>query len=169
LANYFKNYLEGNKNEPTEDKSLATHQDRVNDQIKSMPLIYVKKWMKTKHAFLFRLSNRIVQVDFMDKTRIILSPANQMVCYKNKKGETSQYNLDAAMESDYPEMIKRLKYSKEILAYLKTHAHHQDENAFPNNELKFETNSTPMNVRDAAERTPGGRSQLLENQEREIV
>ena len=26
--------------------------------------IYVKKWMRTKHAIMFRLSNKIVQVNF---------------------------------------------------------------------------------------------------------
>jgi hypothetical protein len=26
--------------------------------------VYVKKWMRTKHAIMFRLSNKIVQVNF---------------------------------------------------------------------------------------------------------
>jgi len=30
--------------------------------------VYVKKWMKTKHAIMFRLSNKIVQVNFTDKS-----------------------------------------------------------------------------------------------------
>ena len=28
------------------------------------PNIYVKKWMRTRHAIMFRLSNKIVQVNF---------------------------------------------------------------------------------------------------------
>jgi polo-like kinase 1 len=43
------------------------------------PLVYVKKWMKTRHAIMFRLSNKIVQVNFTDKTEIILSSENKMV------------------------------------------------------------------------------------------
>jgi len=27
---------------------------------KSQPIVYVKKWMRTKHAIMFRLSNKIV-------------------------------------------------------------------------------------------------------------
>lgn len=27
---------------------------------KNIPLVYLKKWMKTRHAILFRLSNKIV-------------------------------------------------------------------------------------------------------------
>ncbi len=41
--------------------------------------MYVKKWMKTKHAIMFRLSNKIVQVNFTDKTEILLSSENKMV------------------------------------------------------------------------------------------
>lgn len=37
--------------------------------------------MKTKHAILFRLSNKIVQVDFTDKTEIILSSENKTVTH----------------------------------------------------------------------------------------
>lgn len=50
---------------------------------------YVKKWMKTKHAIMFRLSNKIVQVNFTDKTEIILSSEQKLVTYINLKGERS--------------------------------------------------------------------------------
>ena len=43
--------------------------------------------MKTKHAIMFRLSNKIVQVNFTDKTEIILSSESKMLTYVNKKGE----------------------------------------------------------------------------------
>ena len=42
--------------------------------------------MKTKNATLFRLSNQIVQVDFKDKTKIILSNSIKLVIYINEKG-----------------------------------------------------------------------------------
>lgn len=50
-------------------------------------MIYLKKWMKTRHASLLRLSNKIVQVAFSDKTEIILSSESKLVTYVNKKGE----------------------------------------------------------------------------------
>ena len=37
------------------------------------PLVYVKKWVRTRHAILFRLSNHTVQVIFLDGTEVILS------------------------------------------------------------------------------------------------
>ena len=100
------------------------------------PLVYVKKWMKTRHAIMFRLSNKIVQVNFTDKTEIILSSENKMVhlyffiinilnnifwkkinknkilkvTYVNKKGERSNYPLATALDSSNTEMAKRYIY-----------------------------------------------------------
>ena len=41
---------------------------RVDDEGASM--IYLKKWVRTKHAILFRLSNGTVQVVFYDHTEV---------------------------------------------------------------------------------------------------
>lgn len=35
--------------------------------------IYVKQWLKTKHAIMFRLSNKIFQVNFFDNSQILLN------------------------------------------------------------------------------------------------
>ena len=86
--------------------------------MKSNPLVYLKKWMKTRHAILFRLSNKIVQVNFTDKTEVILSSEHKMLTYVNKKAERSNYPLATALESSNTEMTKRLKYTKEILAHM---------------------------------------------------
>lgn len=64
---------------------------------------------------MFRLNNKIVQVDFTDKTEIILSSEQRLVTYMNKKGDRSQYPLATALESSNLEMAKRLKYTKDIL------------------------------------------------------
>ena len=81
-------------------------------------MVYVKKWMKTRHAIMFRLSNKIVQVTFTDRTEILLSSENKTVTYVNKKGERSHYPLATALESTNLEMAKRLKYTKEILTHM---------------------------------------------------
>lgn len=60
-------------------------------------MVYVKKWVKTRHALLFRLSNKIVQVNFMDKTEIIISSENKLLTYVNKKQEKQQFALETAI------------------------------------------------------------------------
>jgi len=78
------------------------------------------KWVRTKHAIMFRLSNKIVQVNFQDHTEIILSSETRMVTYVNKKGERKSYHLSQAVDSGNLEMSKRLKYTKDILTHMLT-------------------------------------------------
>lgn len=113
LLQHFRSYLEGLKTQST-NPSENCEQYKSNQP----PLVYLKKWMKTRHAIMFRLSNKIVQVDFQDKTQIILSSESKLVTYVNKKGEPSQYPIATALESDNAEMAKRLKYTKEILTHM---------------------------------------------------
>ena len=47
---------------------------------------FLKKWVRTRHAILFRLSNRTVQVLFFDRSEVLLSSEARMVTYVNKQG-----------------------------------------------------------------------------------
>lgn len=123
LLQHFRSYLEGSDKEKEmkleEEERKACEPSslepplRKNDQI-----VYVKKWMRTRHAIMFRLSNKIVQVNFQDHTEIILSSESKVVTYVNKKGERLTYPLSTAMESSNMEMAKRLKYTKDILTHM---------------------------------------------------
>lgn len=61
LLAHFKSYLDQNFK-----KEEIEHHEKLPE------LIYVKKWIKTRHAKMFRLSNKVVQVYFKDKTEILL-------------------------------------------------------------------------------------------------
>ena len=78
-------------------------------------LVYIKKWLLTEHAIIFRLSNKIVQVSFMDKSELLLCSDSRMVTYVDKVGTPTIYPLSSAMETQNREMAKRLRYTKEIL------------------------------------------------------
>ena len=130
LLHHFKNYLEGenssndnqtpsnannNEGENKEEKDEDKDKDKEKDK---KPFTYVKKWMRTRHAIMFRLSNKIVQVCFQDKTEIILSSESRVVTYANKRGERTTYPLSTALEMSNYEMTKRLKYTKDILTHM---------------------------------------------------
>ena len=83
--------------------------------LESKELIYIKKWLATEHAVIFRLSNKVVQVSFLDKSELLLCSESKMVTYVDKKGIPSVYPLNSAMETQNKEMAKRLRYTKEIL------------------------------------------------------
>ena len=103
---HFKNYMEGHKNKGELPLS------NLSKQYTSKDLVYVKKWMKTKHAIIFRLSNKVVQVIFEDQSELVMSSVTKKVSYLNKKGERFNYLLSTALESGNHEMIKRLNYSR---------------------------------------------------------
>jgi polo-like kinase 1 len=87
--------------------------DPINEV--SAPLTFIKKWLTTQHAVIFRLSNKVVQVYFQDKTELMLCSGTKQVVYIDKTANISVFPLATAMESGNREMTKRLRYTKEIL------------------------------------------------------
>jgi len=79
---------------------------------------YVKKWTRNKHAIMFQLSNKIVQVVFFDKTEAVLSSKAQMVTYVDKQSKVVSYPLSNVLDVPSPELAKRLRYTKDILVNL---------------------------------------------------
>lgn len=116
LLQHFWSYLEGNDKPKSVLEKNAESSTQKTRKVKEV--VYVKKWMRTRHAIMFRLSNKVVQVNFQDHTEIMLSSETKVVTYVNKKGERSTYPLNSAMESANLEMVKRLKYTKDILTHM---------------------------------------------------
>lgn len=48
---------------------------------------------------MFRLSNKIFQVDFLDNTQILLNTEKKLVTYTSKKGDKSVHALSEALAS----------------------------------------------------------------------
>ncbi|OMJ72607.1 hypothetical protein SteCoe_28905 [Stentor coeruleus] len=89
----------------------------ITDAINELqsPMTYIKKWLPTQHAMIFRLSNKVVQVYFQDKTELMLCSGTKQVVYIDKTSKITVFPLATAMESGNKEMTKRLRYTKEIL------------------------------------------------------
>lgn len=61
LLQHFWSYLEGHDKPKTVLEKNNTEAPKVR---KVKEVVYVKKWMRTRHAIMFRLSNKVVQVNF---------------------------------------------------------------------------------------------------------
>ena len=119
LLQHFRSYLDGEEGKQKSSSVLVTEEHLLVNQENGINCgIYVKKWMRTKHAIMFRLSNKLVQVIFQDQTEIILSSELKVVTYVNKKHERLHYPLSTALDSTNQEMAKRLKYTKDILTHM---------------------------------------------------
>jgi polo-like kinase 1 len=115
LLKHFRNYLIEQEKKSDDDGSVL---DSVNNVASTAPMTYVKKWVRTKHAILFRLSNQTVQIVFYDQTEVLLTPDQRFVTYVDKRRNRSTYYLNDELVGTNPEMAKRLKYAKEILSQL---------------------------------------------------
>ena len=82
------------------------------------PFPYLKKWVITSHAIIFRLSTKIVQVYFQDKSELMLCSDTKFVVYINKHGEITSSGLANALDCGNKEMARRLRYTKEMIATL---------------------------------------------------
>ena len=119
LLEHFKSYLQSSTAQQSASHRFAEENNADPSILKPTPgSVYVKKWMRTRHAIMFRLSNKIVQVNFQDHTEILLNSDNRLVTYVNKRGERSVMPLSQALDSNNQEMTKRLKYTKDILTHM---------------------------------------------------
>ena len=100
------------------EKINASNEDLNNNIIEEFDFIFVKKWLRTKHAIFFRFSNKIIQGIFKDNTQIIIHTLNHKITYINKIGEKINYPLNRALNSSNHEMNKRVKYTKEVLSHM---------------------------------------------------
>ena len=110
-----------NKKKGKDHKKLDQGEPTVNAFMQNsdeIDFIYVKKWVKTKHAIIFRFSNKAIQVCFKDRTEIYLHTINENITYTNKNGVKITYPLSNALNSSNFEMNKRVKYTKQVLTYM---------------------------------------------------
>lgn len=76
-------------------------------EIDEKKLIYVRRWFRSKHAVIFRLNNKSVQVIFIDQSELLINSLSKQVLYTNKYKEKTEYPLAEIMQSDNRELIKR--------------------------------------------------------------
>ena len=103
LFNHFKGYL---KDEEAKNELVP---------IDPRNLVYIKRWFRSKHSVIFRMSNKTVQVIFIDQTELIINSTTKKVAYFNKGHQRFEYPIQEIMESDNKELIKRFQYTKEVL------------------------------------------------------
>lgn len=75
-------------------------------------------WRMTKHATLFRLTNKAVQLIFKDNSEIVLISSEKRVLYCSKRGERRNLQLKEAMSDPDTELSNRLTYAKDIVQNL---------------------------------------------------
>ena len=125
---YFEEELNPEKTDKDKDKDAKSHhksrkkksdknkeeekKEKPEDKEQEGDNVFLRKWLRTNQAIIFRLSNKTIQVIFKDQTEIILF--DDMVSYKDKKKYVKTYKVDDAINSSNFEMDKRIKYVQNI-------------------------------------------------------
>lgn len=115
LIKYFEGYLSKETSEGS-PQIRGRKENVVNKNNNNSDFVYVKKWLRTRHAVLFRLSNRTVQVSFFDNSDILLKNDALTIIYTNTIGEKKTYSLNDI--KDLADVSKKLKYTKDLLAQM---------------------------------------------------
>jgi len=130
LLRHFKNYMHADVLEKKDGATIGESSLPVGpwrtgaDGMPTLPTYepgqvpYVKKWTRNKHAIMFQLSNKIVQVVFFDRTEAVLSSKSHTVTYVDKRGQVCSYPLSNVLDVPSAELAKRLRYTKDILMNL---------------------------------------------------
>jgi polo-like kinase 1 len=118
LLKHFRNYLIEQQKKADEDDSFGEPFSNSPISAAGHELIYLKKWVRTKHAIFFRLSDHTVQIVFYDHTEVLLTPDERHITYVDKHRIRNTYYLTDELVGCNSEIAKRLKYTKEILQQL---------------------------------------------------
>ncbi|KAI8814049.1 kinase-like domain-containing protein, partial [Cladochytrium replicatum] len=109
LLKHFRGYMLENLNEGT-DGPIQQHGSKTSG------LDFVTKYMRTKISVVFRLSNQLVQINFNDHTKMILSDDGLTVTYVNLNREMSTKALVNLVVERPAEILERLAFAKDILS-----------------------------------------------------
>ena len=123
LIKNFKGYLQTNNEKEgcTRGTSCFASFATCNDESSSSLPLHVKRWMRTKHALVFQLSNKVWQVIFQDKTEVILSAQTHLCHYlspNDSRGLISVYPLGSIGDVSDEYISKRLAYSKQVVIHM---------------------------------------------------
>jgi hypothetical protein len=127
ILQYFKNHFK----EPKPSKNLTESENTKS--------IYLQKWLRTKHAIFFKLSDGVVQTNFFDHHKIIIWDHGDYVTYINDLKEYYTYRTSELFMLKNEKIFSRIKYINDIIVYLL-----EKSNPTPSAELLHPTDAIKM-------------------------
>jgi len=110
LLKHFKVYM----NENLYKASTYSFVDKERQE----DLDFLTKYLRTKRAVIFRLSNKVVQVNFFDHTKLMFSGDGDIVSFVDRNRVMKSYRLLEFIKMGNTDEINRLNYIKSILEQL---------------------------------------------------
>lgn len=121
LLGHFNGYLNEARTEGDEASTLECllSSSKHSTGTDSGPLAVVTKWVKTRHAALFCLSNSTCQMSLYDSSKLVLTNGGRCVTYVDREGTMHVLSTSTViLKNEKPDLIKRLKYAREMLEHM---------------------------------------------------
>lgn len=119
LLKHFRSYLvEQHQKSDEYDLPILSATNHNTEIDVGHNMVFLKKWVRTKHAIFFRLSDQTVQIVFYDHTEVLLTPDERYITYVDKSKKRNTYFMTDELVGCNDDITKRLKYTKEILQQL---------------------------------------------------
>lgn len=115
LLKHFESYLHS-KLSANQTAIIEKYQNLHSEHM--LENVYLKNWTATQHATLFRLSNKTVQINFNDHSRIVICSRTQHVIYTNKLQKRRTLLLSDVLQTRQKDLRKRMRYMQDILKHL---------------------------------------------------
>ncbi|KIR55150.1 PLK/PLK1 protein kinase [Cryptococcus gattii Ru294] len=136
LLKHFENYmldkLFGDQPYTFEDKELTTE------------MVFVVRYLRMKHVILFRLSNDVLQFNFYDHTKLILSREGLVVTVIDRHSVMRTWSLEELLrpldddlspkdKKRIEGIVHKVQYAKDVLGKIKSHTSSSKAAAVSNN------------------------------------
>jgi len=102
VYNKFKEHFKMNKVDHVEDESV----------------IYIKKWMATKHAVLFRMNQGNLQANFKDDSVLLMNSTSKTLTFIDSKAKIHFCSMEKIGSSLNQDFVKRFKYTEQVLTQI---------------------------------------------------
>ncbi|CDZ97711.1 pkinase-domain-containing protein [Phaffia rhodozyma] len=121
------------------------------DEAKVKGMDFVQRYLRMKHVIVFKLSHDVLQFNFYDHTKLVLSYKGLVVTYINKDYKLQTWSIEKLLRPDLvgddkktvDSVIKKLRYVRVLLTTIKTTASNvgdsQQEQRHSREDLKAES------------------------------
>ena len=114
------------------DRLYGDHDYVYEDLDRTKGMDFVQKYLRMKHVIVFKLSHDVLQFNFYDHSKVILSASGRLVTHIDRDYALTRYTLAdvcaAALRPPHPDperakfaqrLVDKLKYCKEVLVSIR--------------------------------------------------
>lgn len=109
LVNHFTDYLKSKLN--------AQHSFTFEDLTVRTGMVFATKYLRTRHVILFRLSNDLLQLNFVDHTKLLISGDSRTISFIDKDYQLFTWTLAALTQTPADGLSKSERKRVEQVLY----------------------------------------------------